>query len=57
MERLTSEVNNFAVVLKEEEWLIGNASIFDVQHIHQCAEIGLFIGQAKDRGKGMVKKS
>ena len=52
LENLVSEGHNFAVVLKEEERLIGNASIFDVQHIHQRAEIGLFIGEAKDRGKG-----
>jgi RimJ/RimL family protein N-acetyltransferase len=52
LERLVSEGQNFAVVLREGERLIGNASIFDVQHIHQCAEIGLFIGEAKDRGRG-----
>ena len=52
LERLASEGHNFAVVLKEEDRLIGNASLMDVQHIHQRAEIGLFIGDAKDRGKG-----
>ena len=52
LEKLVSEGYNFAVVLKEEERLIGNASIFDVNHLHQRAEIGLFIGEAKDRGKG-----
>jgi RimJ/RimL family protein N-acetyltransferase len=52
LEKLVSDGHNYAVVLKEEHRLIGNASIFDVQHIHQRAEIGLFIGEAKDRGKG-----
>jgi RimJ/RimL family protein N-acetyltransferase len=52
LEKLVSDGHNFAAVLKEEERLIGNASIFGVQHIHQCAEIGLFIGEAGDRGKG-----
>ena len=52
LEKLVSEGYNFAVVLKEEERLIGNASIFDVNHLHQRAEIGLFIGEAEDRGKG-----
>ncbi len=40
------------MVLKAEDRLIGNASIFDVSHIHQNATIGLFIGDAGDRGKG-----
>ena len=52
LEHLVSEGHNYAVVLKEEECLIGNASLFDVQHLHQRAEIGLFIGEAKDRSKG-----
>lgn len=52
LESLVSDGYNFAIVLKDEERLIGNASIFDIQQIHQRAEIGLFIGEAKDRGKG-----
>ena len=52
LEKLASEGHNFAVVLKGEERLIGNASLMNVQHIHQSAEIGLFIGEAGDRGKG-----
>lgn len=52
LENLVCDGHNYAVVLKEEDRLIGNASIFDIQHIHQRAEIGLFIGEAKDRGKG-----
>jgi RimJ/RimL family protein N-acetyltransferase len=52
LEHMTSEGHNFAVVLKEEDRLIGNASVFDIQQIHQQAEIGLFIGEAEDRGRG-----
>jgi RimJ/RimL family protein N-acetyltransferase len=52
LEKLVSDGHNYAVVLKGEDRLIGNASIFNIQHIHQRAEIGLFIGEAKDRGKG-----
>ncbi len=52
LENLVSDGHNYAVVLKGEDRLIGNASIFDIQQIHQRAEIGLFIGEAKDRGKG-----
>lgn len=52
LERLAAEGHNYAVVLKEGDRLIGNASIFDIQQVHQSAEIGLFIGEAADRGKG-----
>lgn len=52
LEHLATEGYNFAVVLKDEDRLIGNASIMDIQHLHQRAEIGLFIGEANDRGKG-----
>jgi len=52
LESLASDGHNYAVVLKDEDRLIGNASLFDIQHIHQRAEIGLFIGEAKDRCKG-----
>lgn len=52
LERLVSEGHNYAVVLKDEDRLIGNASIFDIQQVHQRAEIGLFIGDCTDRGKG-----
>ena len=49
LENLVSDGHNYAVVLKEEDRLIGNASVFDIQQIHQRAEIGLFIGEAKNR--------
>lgn len=52
LERLASEGHNYAVVLKEEDRLIGNASIMDIQQVYQRAEIGLFIGESSDRGKG-----
>lgn len=52
LEQLAAEGHNYAVVLKDEERLIGNASIFGIQQLHQCAEIGLFIGNEEDRGKG-----
>lgn len=52
LENLVAQGHNYAIVLKDEDRLIGNASIFDIQHLHQRAEIGLFIGNEKDRGKG-----
>lgn len=52
LEHMAAEGYNFAVVLKAGDRLIGNGSIFDVHQLHQRAEIGLFIGDAKDRGNG-----
>lgn len=52
LENLACDGHNYAVILKEEERLIGNASIMDIQQMHQRAEIGLFIGEKKDRRKG-----
>jgi RimJ/RimL family protein N-acetyltransferase len=52
LEGLVLEGYNFAIVLKEENKLIGNASIFGVEHLHQHGTIGLFIGEESNRGKG-----
>lgn len=52
LEKLVLEGYNFAIVLKEENRLIGNASIFDIDHLHQHGTIGLLIGEEADRGKG-----
>lgn len=52
LERMVAEGHNYAVILKEENRLIGNASLMDVDMLHQRAEIGLFIGDVQDRGKG-----
>lgn len=43
---------NFAIVLKEGEKLLGNASISNIKQIHRTAEVGLFIGDEENRGKG-----
>jgi RimJ/RimL family protein N-acetyltransferase len=52
LERMVSEGHNYAIVLKGEERLIGNASLMDVDSLLQRAEIGLFIGEISDRGRG-----
>ncbi len=52
LERLVSEGHNYAIVLKEEDRLIGNISLMDVNHLYQRAELGIFIGDAGDRNKG-----
>lgn len=48
---------NFAIVLKEDDRLIGNISLMDLDGINQTAELGVFIGEKADRNKGYGKES
>ncbi|MDR0222253.1 MAG: GNAT family N-acetyltransferase [Oscillospiraceae bacterium] len=43
---------HFAIVKKNGDELIGNVGFTDIEHIHQTATIGLFIGEEENRGKG-----
>lgn len=52
LERMVSEGHNYAMVLKEEDRLIGNISLMDVNYLYQTAELGIFIGEVADRGNG-----
>ena len=52
MEQLSGEGHNYAIVLKDNDMLIGNISLMDIEHIHRRAALGLFIGDAEQRGKG-----
>ena len=42
----------FAIVLKETDKLIGNCGSCDINHLHQKGEVGLFIGEEENRSKG-----
>ena len=42
----------FAIVLKETDELIGNCGFVDINHLHQRGEVGLFIGAEENRSKG-----
>ena len=42
----------FAIVLKDDDTLIGQISIHDINHLHRNAFIGLVIGEEKYRSKG-----
>ena len=42
----------FAIIRKEDDALIGNCGIQEINQICQCAEVGLFIGEEENRGKG-----
>lgn len=52
IENMAKEGHNYAIVLKENDELIGNCSLFAINHIHRAAEIGLFIGAETQRNKG-----
>lgn len=52
LEKMVKEDHMFAVVHKEGDRLIGNCSLFSVNYQRGVAEIGLFIGDESDRGKG-----
>jgi len=51
LEEMTSDGYNFAIV-KNDNTLIGNISLFDINHISRSATTGLFIGESENRGKG-----
>ena len=42
----------FAIVRRQDGKLLGNCSIQEVDFMHQRAEVGIFIGDEEDRGKG-----
>lgn len=43
---------NFAMVLKENDALIGNISLMELNQLHRRAVMGIFIGEEAHRGKG-----
>ena len=52
LEKLTAEGQNFAIVLLENDRLIGNIGIMYIDHINRKAEVGLFIGEPENRSMG-----
>lgn len=51
LEKLSKEKYNFSIVLNSDE-LIGSISLMNPDYINQNAELGIFIGEEKNRGKG-----
>ncbi len=47
-----SNLYQFAIVSLADDKLIGNCSFHGIDHIRQCAEVGLFIGDEENRSKG-----
>ena len=52
LERIENEKYNFAIVVKENNKLVGNISLMDYDQLNQRAELGIFIGNSEDRHKG-----
>ena len=44
--------HQYAIVLKENDELIGNIGLESIQQINRHCDVGLFIGEEKHRGKG-----
>lgn len=52
LQKFIGEGHNYAIILKSNEMLIGNCSLFNINPIHRTAEVGIFIGDEKYRGQG-----
>ncbi len=42
----------FAIIRLEDDILIGNCGLQEIDHIRQCAVVGLFLGEEENRSKG-----
>lgn len=42
----------FAIVRLEDDKLIGNCGLQEIDHLRQCAVVGLFMGEEENRNKG-----
>jgi RimJ/RimL family protein N-acetyltransferase len=52
LEGMAKSGYHFAIILKDEDKLLGNCSFFNIKQIHRTAEVGLFLGEENYRGKG-----
>jgi len=53
LEQMASAGQNFAIVLINDDILIGNIGLLNIDNINRTAAIGLFfIGESENRGKG-----
>ena len=52
LEGLTKEGQNYAIVLNDGDVLIGGVSFNEVNHVYRTATVGIFIGEAENRGRG-----
>ena len=47
-----NDMHRYAIVLHEQDVLIGSVSIHNINHLNRNAFIGIFIGEEECRGKG-----
>lgn len=52
LEKMAAGGYNFAIVRSEDDQLLGNISFEEVHPVSRRATVGLFIGEAENRGKG-----
>lgn len=52
LEGMAKEGHNYAIVLQENDELLGNCSLFSIDMVQRTAEIGIFIGERNHRSKG-----
>jgi RimJ/RimL family protein N-acetyltransferase len=52
LEKLAKDEGSFAIIRMEDDALIGGVSLNGIDHLHRRANIGIFIGDAENRGKG-----
>ena len=52
LDSLTTDGHNYAMVLNDNDTLIGNISLFDIDNVSRKATLGIFIGEKEHRGKG-----
>jgi len=52
IEQLSTNGQNFAIVMSENDYLIGNISLMNIDHLNRTANVGLFIGEADKRNNG-----
>ncbi len=52
LQDLVKQGHLYAIVLMDGDELIGNCSLFEIDHINRTAGMGLFIGEESHRNKG-----
>ncbi len=44
--------HSYAIIERSRDELLGNCGLFDIDAVHRCAEVGIFIGEQSRRGEG-----
>ena len=52
LHHMTSAGQNYAIVLCENDTLIGNVSLMEIDNVNRVATAGMFIGEPENRNKG-----